>query len=126
MKSRRMRYLLFFFAAMFLANNVVAATRACVTVLAGHDYTAMQRADMGDDEHLCPPSDDAASSSVHCAQSVKNDQQKFSADVPAIALPLPLSVPRFWFQAEPVVFARAATPPQVGPPLTILFGNFRI
>ena len=121
-----MRFVLVFFVAMFLANNVAAAARACISVLAGQEHAAMQQADAGGDEHLCPASDDAARCFTHCTQSVKNDQQNRSIDVSGIVLASPLSVPRIWFQAQPRAFVLAAAPPLVGTPLTILFGNFRI
>ena len=126
MKTGRIRYLLVFFAAMFLANNVAATARACIAALAGQEHAAIQLADANGDEHMCPASGDAARCFTHCAQSLKNDEQKLATDASGIVFALPLSVPRVWFKSEPSAFVLAAAPPLVGPPLTILFGNLRI
>ena len=126
MNTGRVRYLLVFFVAMFLANNVAAAARACIVELTGQEHAVVQQADAGGDEHVCPVSEDAARCFTHCTQSFKNDQQKLATDVPGIAFASPLSLPRVWFRTEPRALVVAAAPPPVGPPLTILFGNLRI
>ena len=125
MKLSRIRHLLIFFAAIFLANNAAAAARACMVELAAQEHTAIQVLDTGGDKHFCPEADSAANCLTHCAQSYKNDEQKVSFDAPALAIAPPLSPHRVWFLAEsrPLVIA---APPVVGPPLTILFGNLRI
>jgi len=86
---------------------------------------AVRALDAEGDEHLCPQSDDAARCLTHCTQSYKNDEQKFSADIPTIALAPFLTVLHVSFQAKPKVVVVALAPPIVGPPLTILFRNFR-
>lgn len=126
MKLARIRYLLIFFAVMFLANNTVAAARACLVELAGPEHAAIQAAGADGQEHLCPVSDDAARCLTHCTQSYKNDEQKlFWSDIPGVAVAPAPSVIRIWFRPGPVVTLPVSLPP-IGPPLTILFGNLRI
>ena len=127
MRPRRIRYLLVFFAAMFLVNNAVASARACMVTLAAEEHTAIRVLDTGSGENLCPEADDAAANCLaHCTQSYKSDQQNFSFDVPAVVSAPPLSLYRAWIPIEPRRLVIASAQPVVGPPLTILFGNLRI
>ena len=126
MRLGRIRYLIVFFAVMFLANNAAAAARACMVALAAEEHTAIQVLDSGGDEHLCPEADSAANCLAHCTQSYKSDQQNVSFDVPAIVFAPPLSLHRAWVPIEPRRLVTASAQPVVGPPLTILFGNLRI
>ena len=126
MKLRRLRYLVAFFAAMFLANNAVAGGRACMVALAVEEHPAIRVLDSGGDEHLCPEADSAANCLAHCTQSYKSDQQNSSFDAPAIVFAPPLSLHRAWFPVRLTPLVLAVAPPVVGPPLTILFGNLRI
>ena len=122
-----MRYLLVFFAAVFLANNAVASARACMVQLAADEHTAIRILDSSGNENLCPEADNTAANCLtHCTQSYKSDQQNFSFDVPAVVFAPPLSVHRAWVPIEPRRLVIASAPPVVGPPLTILFGNLRI
>jgi hypothetical protein len=120
-----MRYLTFFLAAMFFASNAVATVRACVADLAEQGHMAVRALDAEGDEHLCPQSDDAARCLTHCTQSYKNGEQTFSADVHVVALAPFLAILHVSFQAKPKLVVVASAPPIVGPPLTILFRNFR-
>jgi len=126
MRSGRIRYLLAFFAAMFVANNAVASARACMVQMAAQEHTAIQVLYSGGDEHLCPEADSAANCLAHCTQSYKSDQQNLSFDAPAIVFASPLSLHRAGFPVRPRSLDLAVAPPVVGPPLTILFGNLRI
>src|SRR3989304_2043044 len=54
MRPGRIRYLIVFFAAMFLANNAGASARACTVGLAAQEHTAIQVLDSSGDGHLCP------------------------------------------------------------------------
>ncbi len=120
-----MRYLIYFLAAMFIASNAAAAARACVVNLAGQEHAAVRALDAEGDEHLCPQSDDASRCLRHCTQSYKSDQQQFSADVPVFLSAPALAVFQAPIQAQSRLVVVALAPPIVGPPLTILFGNFR-
>lgn len=120
-----MRYLTLFLAAMFFASNAAAAVRACMADLAGQEHVAIRALDAEGDEHLCPQSEDAGRCLTHCTQSYKSDEQRFSADVHAVALAPALAVLHVSFQAQPKPVVVASAPPIVGPPLTILFRNFR-
>lgn len=120
-----MRYQTFFLAAMFFASSAVATARACMADLAGQEHLAVRALDAEGDEHLCPQSDDAGRCLTHCTQSYKSDEQRFSADVHAVALAPSLAVLHISFQAQPKPVVVASAPPIVGPPLTILFRNFR-
>ena len=126
MRSGRIRYLLAFFAAMFVANNAVASARACMVQMAAQEHTAIQVLYSGGDEHLCPEADSAANCLAHCTQSYKSDQQNLSFDAPAVAVAPPLSLHRAWIPIELRRLVIASAPPVVGLPLTILFGNLRI
>ena len=124
-RFRRMRYLTLFLAAMFFASSAAAAIGACIADLAGHEHMAGHAPDANAGEPLCPPSDDAGSCLTHYVQSYQSDEQKFWADFPP-AVPAPvLGVLHVAFQEKPKLLVMAAAPPIVGPPLTILFGNFR-
>ena len=120
-----MRYLTFFLAAMFFASNAAAAVRACMADLAGQEHIAVRALDAEGDEQLCPQSDDAGRCLTHCTQSYKSEEQKVSADVPVVALAPSLAVLHAAFQAQPKPVVVASAPSIVGPPLTILFRNFR-
>jgi hypothetical protein len=126
MRPARIRYLIVFFAAMFLANTAVASARACMVQLAAQEHTSIRSLDSSGDEHLCPEADSAANCLTHCTQSYKSDQQNLSFDAPAIAFAPPPLVHRAWVPIEPRRLVLASAPPVVGPPLTILFGNLRI
>ena len=124
-RFRRMRYLTFFMAAMFFANNVVAAVRACVADLNTHEHIAISAPAAAGGGPLCPPSDDAGPCLTHYAQSYQSEEQKIWADFPPVAPAPVLSVLDVAFQANPKLLVMASAPPIVGPSLTILFGNFR-
>jgi len=111
---------------MFLANNAVAATRACMVQLAAQEHTAIRSLDTSGDEQLCPEADSAANCLAHCTQSYKSDQQNLSFDASAIVFALPVSLHRAWVPIGPRRLVIASAPPVVGPPLTLLFGNLRI
>ena len=116
-----------FFVVMFLANNAVASSRACMVQLAAEEHTAIQVLDSSGNENLCPEADNVAANCLaHCTQSYKSDQQNFSFDVPAVVFAPPLSLHRAWVPIEPRRLVSASAPLVVGPPLTILFGNLRI
>jgi len=120
-----MRYLTFFLAAMFFASHAAAVVRACIADLAAQEHIAVRELGAEGYEHQCPQSDDADRCLTHCTQSYKNDEQKFSVDVPAFAFAPFLTVLHASFQAKPKAVVVASAPPIVGPPLTILFRNFR-
>ena len=120
-----MRYLTYFVAAMFIASNAAAAARACVVNLAGQEHVAVRALNAEGDQHLCPQSDDASGCLTHCTQSYKSDQQQFSPDVPVFLSAPARAVFQAPIQAQPRLVVVALAPPIVGPPLTILFGNFR-
>lgn len=120
-----MRYLTFFLAAVFIVSNAAAAARACRADLAGQEHIAARALDTEGDGQLCPQSDDARRCLTHCTQSYKYDGHKLSADFSAVAPPPFVEVFHVSFQAKPTVPALATAPPIVGPPLRILFLNFR-
>ncbi|HEX9661754.1 MAG TPA: hypothetical protein VGB27_05670 [Candidatus Binatia bacterium] len=125
MKLARIRYLLIVFAAIFLANNAVAAARACVLEPATQAHGAIQTPDTGGDARLCLDADGTANCLAHYTQSYKNDEPQFSFDAPPFVVAPAPSPHRAWFRAEPRLLVIASAPPVVGPSLTILFGNFR-
>ena len=124
-RFRRMRYLTFFMAAMFFANNVAAAVRACVADLNTHEHIAISAPAAAGGGPLCPPSDDAGPCLTHYAQSYQSDEQKAWVGFTPAAPAALLGVFHVAFRAKPKRPFVASAPPIVGPPLTILFGNFR-
>jgi hypothetical protein len=126
MKVGAMRRLALFFAAMFVANGVAASARACIEGLSAPRHETVQVADAGGQHHVCPDADDAAGDQTHCSQNHKNDDPKFSKDVPlADVCAAAPAVSRAWFDPVLVVESRASEP-SIGPSLTILFGNLRL
>jgi len=125
MKRARIRYLVFFFAAMFLANSALAVVRACMVELAAQEHTAIRILDAGGDGHQCPEADSAANCLTHCTQSYKSDEQRFSFDSPTMAVAPPLVLHRAWYPHARRRLVMASAPPVAGPPLTILFRNLR-
>ena len=126
MKPARIRYLVLFFSAMFLANNAMAAARACMLVPAAQRHAAICMLNSGCDEHSCPEADNAANRIAQCTQSYKSGEQKVSFDVPAFSIAAPVPPHRVWLPAEPGTLVISSLPPVGGPPLIILFGNLRI
>ncbi|MGB5081266.1 MAG: hypothetical protein WBO23_11045 [Burkholderiales bacterium] len=128
MKPTRIRYPLIFFAAMFLANGAVAAARACIVGPAAQEHTAIQVLATGGDEDLCPEADSAAKCLAHFTQIYDiydSELQNLSSNAPAVAV-APFLLHRVWFPVGARRLVIASAPPVVGPPLTILFRNFRI
>jgi hypothetical protein len=125
MKSGRLRFLLTFVAAMFLANNVAVAARAFITGLSGQDIAAVQRLDATGVGHLKPVDDDHALCITHCAQSDQNHEQELATNAFKVAFLPPLFVPNFPVEIKPAASVVALAPQAAGPPLTILFRNFR-
>ncbi len=120
-----MPYLTVFVAVMLFASSAAAAARACIVDLAGHEHIAVRALDAQGNEHLCPRSDDAVRCLTHCTQIYKGGVQQYSADASALVLaPVP-AVFHAPIQAKPKRVVVVLAAPIVGPPLTILFGNFR-
>jgi hypothetical protein len=124
-RFRRMPYLTVFVAVMFFASSAAAAARACIVDLPGQEHVAVRALDAEGNEHLCPQSDDVARCLTHCTQSYKSDVQQFSADVPLFVLAPAPAVFHAPIQARPKLVIVALVPHIVGPPLTILYRNFR-
>ena len=120
-----MRYLTLFLAAMFFASNAAAAVRACIADLAGQEHVVAHALDTRAGEPLCLPSDDAGPCLKHYAQTYQNEEQNAWADFTPLALAPVLTLLHASFQAQPKAVVTLLTPPIVGPPLTILFRNFR-
>ena len=120
-----MRYVALFLAAMFFANNVAAAVRACIAdaVMPEHAVVAVETAAAS--HPLCPQQDESGPCPTHYAQSYPSDEQKAWAGFPRVVpVPVVAALPAI-FHAQPKDRFYASAPPVVGPPLTILFGNFR-
>jgi hypothetical protein len=120
-----MRFLIFLLASMFLASNAAAAVRACTVDLAGQGHVAVRALEAEGDEHPCPQSDQASRCLSHCTQSYSSDARQFPADAPFLVFAPAPALFHASIQAKPKLVVVALAPPIVGPPLTILFGNFR-
>lgn len=125
MRTRRIRYLIAFVATMFLANNVVAAAYACITALNGANLAAIRALDARQVTHSEPASADAESCLTHCAQGDEIQQQDLAAAVHAPASVPGLPAAHLTASIKPVAPLVALAPRIIGPPLTILFHNFR-
>lgn len=125
MKSRRFRYLIAFVAAMFLANNVAVAARACAEVLKGQNPDMAQPFSAADARHVSSAAGDETPCVTQCAQGYKNPEQKLAPNVAEfVSLPIHL-VPYFSVEIKPTAAVLALAPRAFGPPLTILFRNLR-
>ena len=110
---------------MFFANNVAAAVRDCVADVKTDEHVAVSAPAAAGTESLCPPSDDAGPCLTHYAKSYQSGEQQFWAEFTKVAIAPVLGVLHIAYQAKPTLLVVASAPPIVGPPLTILFGNFR-
>lgn len=125
MRFKRIRFLIALVAAMFLANNVAVAARAFITGLSGQDITEVQMLDATGVGHLKPVDDDHALCITHCARSDQNHEQELATNAFKIAFLPALFVPDFPVEIKPAASVVALAPQAAGPPLTILFRNFR-
>ena len=125
MKSKRLRFLLTFFAAMFLANNVAVAAGAFITGLSGHDVAAAQTLNATGIGHLKSVDDDQALCLAHCVQSYQNHEQELATNAFKVAFLPALFVPCFSADIKLAASVVALAPQAAGPPLTILFRNLR-
>jgi hypothetical protein len=125
MRAKRVRYLITFVAAMFIANHAAAgmyASFASVGNMLGMAATQSHAAAMGHPEHLANAD---ALCLAQCIQSYRDPVQALAANgldgvvVPAISGPC-LSV-----RTEPVKARIAWAPKFAGPKLSILFCNLR-
>lgn len=124
-RFRRMRHLALFLAVLFFANNAAAGVLACVAGLAGQGQLAVHASDGMAGAPACPQSDESGPCLVHYAQSHPLDEQNTWAGVATALLVPAQNLPRFAVPAQPKPLVLASAPPLVGPPLTILYGNFR-
>ena len=124
-RFRRVRYLTLSLAVMFFANNAAAAVCACIVDMAGQGHVAVHALGAKADEPACPQSGEAGPCLKHYLQSFQNGGQKIWAPVPATALVPVLNVLQVSVPARPKLVVVAAAPPIVGPPLAILYRNFR-
>ncbi|OGA04946.1 MAG: hypothetical protein A3I00_08100 [Betaproteobacteria bacterium RIFCSPLOWO2_02_FULL_64_12] len=109
---------------MFFANSVAYAARVCIAELAGQEHGMAGDSAAIKIEHQCPSADDAGLCLTHCTQGFKSEQ-RVSPEVPAVFVALPLFIPYARVEARPTIPVVAFAPKVVGPPLTILFRNFR-
>jgi len=113
------------FAAIFFANNVAYAARAGLSALAEDEHALLGHFSTVAVDHECPSADDAGICLIHCTQGFKHSEQKAFAEIPG-APPAPRGfVFHAPFRAESAASVASLPPHFVGPPLTILFRNFR-
>jgi hypothetical protein len=125
MRSKQIRFLITFVAAMFLANNVAAAARAYIEGLNGQDVVASQALNATGVGHSASVTDDETPCLAHCAQGYKHPEQKLATNategvsIPALFVSFPS------LKIKPAASVIALPPQAAGPPLTILFHNLR-
>ena len=121
-----MRWFLGLCAVVLVANNAVAAVRACSLEPAGSEHLAVHPREAQADRHVCPESGDASQCLVHCTQSAKSTEPNLSSfDVPAPVVASISSDFVVFFRHTAEVAVVAGPPRVVGPPLTILFHKLR-
>ena len=125
MKTRLVRCLLLVFAAVFFANNVAYAARAGLSALAEHEHALLGHSNAAAVAHECPSADDPGICLIHCTQGFKNSEQKVMQEIPGVPLAPGASLSHPPFRVESAGPVAALLPHFVGPPLTILFRNFR-
>jgi hypothetical protein len=124
-RFRRMRYLALFLAAMLIASNATAATRACVMLLAGHQPTAAHAIAAGTDDDTCSHCNGDVPCLKHYVQTYQNDAQKSFGGFPVVGPLTTQSAFKISTPAQPELVAAAPSPHFFGRSLTILFGHFR-
>jgi len=122
----RIRYLITFVAAMFLANNVAAAVRVSTAGAQGQDMAAAHKPDAAGTGHVEFVADDEAACLRHCVQAYKSPGQKFATTGSKVVFVSLRSVPYRSSGIKRSAPAVALAPQAIGPPLIILFGNLRI
>jgi hypothetical protein len=130
MKFTRIRWLRALVAATFLWSNVTVAAHACITALAAQVHEAVALQDAVPEHEGCaheqPSPADPALCLTHCLQADEITAQKIIIGVPGAVCPPVLFLLSSSAHALPVAPVLALAVPIVGPPLTILFRNFRI
>lgn len=134
MRFTRNRWFKALVAAIFLWGNVAVAAHACIAAFAAQvqEPVAVQDVmpDAAQEHEACvhgqqAPADPALCF-AHCLQGDQVTAQKISIDMPgAVCAPM-LFVLHPLGRVAPAAPVLALVAPSVGPPLTILFGNFRI
>ena len=125
MRSKRIRYLIAFVAAMFLANNVAVEARAFITGPRGRGMLGVQALDGAAVESVEAVDDHQALCLTHCAQGCKNHEQELATNAFKRAFLPAVFVPYFPVEIKPAAPVFALAPQAAGPPLTILFHNLR-
>lgn len=122
----RIRYLITFVAAMFLANNVAAAVRVSIAGPQGQDMAAAQKPGATGIGHVEFVADDEAVCFRHCAQAHKKPEQEFATNGSKVVFISLRFVPYRSVGIKRTTTAVALAPQAIGPPLIVLFGNLRI
>lgn len=110
---------------MLVANNAVAAVRACSLGLTGSEHLAIHPREAQADRHVCPDSSDANQCLAHCTQSAKTTEPNLSSDVSTPVVPSMPTGLVLSFRHPTVSAVVVTTPRVVGPSLTILFRKLR-
>ncbi len=123
MRFKRTRYLIALFAAMFVANSVAAGAHVSFSPLVGEVPTAAGGlAGFGGGNFMEPDTDPCLD---HCIQAYTHQDQHFATAVSSvIAAPVRFAVYHST-RSAPRNTVIARSPMILGPPLTILFRNFR-
>ena len=120
-----MRHVALFLAALFFANNAAAGVLACVSGLLGQGQPAIHAHDARAGEPACPQADEPGPCLTHYLQSHKCDEHaSWGAVLAALFVPA-FDHPLFRAPAQTKPFVLVSAQAVVGPPLTILYGNFR-
>jgi len=123
MRSKKIRCLISFLVAMFVANNVAAAAYACITALNGRDPTTIRVLESVKHAEQGPANGESCL--AHCAQGEVIQQQELAPAVNAdVFVPAPRSAP-LAIKVKPAAAILSLGPQVIGPPLPLLFHNLR-
>ena len=120
-----MRYVALLLAVLFFANNSAAAARACVSGIAGSGQAQAHALGAYAGEPACPQTDGAGPCPKHQVQSHQAGENDIWAVTPALAVLAAPELPLLTLPAAAKLVVVASAPPVLGPPLTILYRNFR-
>lgn len=125
MSVRRIRYVVAFVTAVFLANNVAVAAWAFIGGLSALDMVAVQAHDATGVGSLMSVDKDMDPCIAHCAQNHKNPQHELATNAFKVAFLPAMFVAYSPAEIRVPASLVALAPQAAGPALNILFCNLR-
>lgn len=125
MSVRRIRYVIAFVTAVFLANSAAVAAWAFIGGLSAHSMVSVQAHDTTGVGPLMSVDEDMDPCITHCAQNYKNPQHELATNAFKVAFPPAMFVAYFLAKIRVSASLVALAPQAAGPALIILFCNLR-